>query len=127
MFTCLKAKGWPVRVSDDGLSVELAGIPADQADRYNADVVECKKNEPTPTPLSQQPEQWWKDWYQGELATNQCLAREGVAVVEAPSFQAFKEGHLNGNGWIAWEAVDPGIGQDKYQALAKACPQWADQ
>lgn len=126
LYSCLQTKGWPVEVSDDGMGIELTGIPSDQVDRYNADAAECKKNQPAPTPLSQQAEQWWRDWYQAEVATNQCLAKEGVSVTDPPSFQAFKEAHLNGKGWTAWEAVDPAIGKVGYQALERACPQPAD-
>ena len=119
---CLPTKGWPVTISPDGLSVEVA-VPADQATRYESDAAAWRALHPNDPPLRDWSDQQWRDWYNAEAATADCLRRHQVSGPQPPSFQKFKEGHLAGNGWVAWSAFDARRGQAAHDALAKACPQ----
>jgi hypothetical protein len=115
---CMTEHGWPATASGD--SWTAGSIPEDQLAAYDADATECVKGLVPDVGTFTDAE--WEKLYAKVTKTVECLAGLGKVVSNAPSLQAYRDGHAS---WSVYqELIDTGIIKPgEVDVLAQKCPQ----
>lgn len=99
-FDCLEDKGWPVRLEDGAISVD---IPEAQQPRYRADAEECLRaaGVDPDAPLS---DAQFNQIFESYSSIQKCLEKNGWSTPPRPSIDAFKANY-DSDPWIPWSEI----------------------
>lgn len=120
---CLQQDGWDVTIDDRiGLVSYESNTTVDQESAFSSAETACREKFPyreiTPADWSDQD---WRDVYDSDLTTADCLRREGHSVPDAPSFDTYREQYDDPDGWSPYKEIT--VGQSEWERLNMACPQ----
>lgn len=120
---CLRDKGWSVVIHDGG--VGPTSLPSDQVETYSADMNSCMAEFEAGVDKSPPRADQLKDLYRSELATRDCLARNGYSSATAPSSESAYVAAVAAGAvppWSAYGAVGQ-ISLNEFRRLERLCPQ----
>lgn len=119
MISCMKDAGFEVTTDGEG-GVGADFIPTEQIDPYNAAEAQCLSTAPTQPPVD---ETMARALYQEQIATAECLEKEGVDTGDPPSEDSWVEDIIAGDQvWTAYGRVSTDPAAD-IPALLEVCPQ----
>lgn len=100
----------------------------EQAEAYEASLTTCLTEHPVPggLDLPAQGDEFWRGWYEAEVETAACLREHGFSVPPDPTIEVFRQGHLQGAGWLPYGEL-PNLSESEWTTINDACPQWAEQ
>lgn len=110
---CMQDRGWPVRLENGAITIEIA---EDQRDLYEADNLECVREtgiDPD-APLSEDDYEAIFEWH---LDIDECLRGAGWPTPPVPSYEVFRSTYES-DPWIPWSELS---GPD-FERAVEACP-----
>jgi hypothetical protein len=125
MARCLSAKGWAVQRDAGGGWSTISGVPAEQVNQFDSDVVDCKAEFGYDKKLEITAKQA-EGFYDKLVASAECLRGLGFEISEPPSRQAFVETLVGGElpAWAPYsQLIQMGASRDEFETAEKECPQ----
>lgn len=120
-YECMIDLGWNVTLADDGsITANQDTVAKEQLDVYNEAIGGCFADAEARYALEDSD---LPGLYKAELATQECLAENGVAVTDPPTEQTFVDS-FRANPWMAYSDIDTTtIEASEWKRLNDNCPQ----